>query len=166
MAVRVAAVWGLVWIVCSLCGDRWRAAEAALVVTFLHLLGADSVERYGDQIFAVGRDGLAFSVNISQWCSSMATVVAFAAFAGVIAKGDRRRRWRAFCSGAGLIAACNLGRIAATVAVGVGLGPGSIEGFHDSIATWFAVVFVLGGFALFVSTITRPRAAERVVAHK
>jgi exosortase/archaeosortase family protein len=164
LAGRVVAATALVWIVCAVCGDRWRATEAGLVVAFLHLVGVDSVERHGDQIFAVGRDGLVFSANIGQWCSSLGIVVAFAAFAGVIASGDRHRRWRAFYSGAGLIAACNLARIAATVAVGVGLGPGSLEGFHDTIATWFAVMFVLGGFALFVSGVTRSRVAERGLA--
>jgi exosortase/archaeosortase family protein len=159
---RTIAAAALVWIVSSLLGDRWRGIEAAAAVTVLRVLGVESVTRVGDQIFALGGEGHTFTANIGQWCSSMAIVATFAAFAGVVSRASRQRRWRAFRLGATVIIVGNLVRIVATVLVGVRFGPGSIEGFHDSIATWFAVVFVLGGFVLFVFSLANDHEHGRV----
>jgi exosortase/archaeosortase family protein len=157
IVARLIAATAFVWAGFSMSVDRWRSGEATVVVWFLHFVGVDSPKRVGDQILVVAGVGHTFSVNIGWWCSSLGMVLAFGAFAMIVASGDRRRRWRAFGLGAGLIVSCNLVRIAATVLVGVRFGPGSIEAFHDGVATWFAVLFVLGGFGLFVSSLAGGR---------
>jgi exosortase/archaeosortase family protein len=146
----VACATAVVWIGASLFVERWQAAEAAVVVAFIRLWSDESVNRVGNQIVVLGGSGRTFSAHIEAWCSSFVLLALFGAYAAIVARGSHRRRWRAFALGAGTIVVGNLARIAATVWVGIWFGPGSIEGFHDGIAVWFAVAVVLAGFGLFV----------------
>ena len=142
-----------VWVCFELAIDRWRALEAGVVVAVLRLLDVAGVQRVGDQILVVSGAGHTFSADIGPLCSSLGIVLAFGASAGLVATGDPRQRLRAFVIGAAIVVTCNLVRIGATVVVGVESGPGAIEPFHDGIATWFAVAFVLTSLGLFVTRL-------------
>ncbi len=147
-AVMVPAVW-------SVLADRWRAAEAVLVRGVLHALGFGDVERYGHELFAVSRTGQRFSAAISPWCSTLALVLVFGAGVVVTHALPIRRRLRGLGVASAIVIVCNLVRIVATIAVGVGRGPGAIEPFHDGPATWFAVAYVLAAVAAFAAVLTR-----------
>ncbi|MEO7372200.1 MAG: exosortase/archaeosortase family protein [Ilumatobacteraceae bacterium] len=157
LSLRLAAAAAAWWIGFSVSIDRWRSMETAVAVRLLHLVGVESPVSVGDQIIAIAAGGHGFSVNISQSCSSLGPVAAFGAFAAIVARGDRRRRWFAFAISSALVVVCNLARVGATVSVGVRSGPDSIQRFHDGVANWFAVAFVLAAFGLFVWALPRRR---------
>lgn len=163
IGVRVVLATASVWVGFALAIDRWRSAEAAVAVAILRALGVDDAVRWGEQILVLGGTGRTFSADIGPWCSSLGVVLVLAVVAVLVVRGDRRRRVRAFVRGAAIVVACNSIRIVAAVLVGVHVGPGSIERFHDTIATAFAVGFVLAAFAAFVLTLV-PRSAGGVVA--
>jgi exosortase/archaeosortase family protein len=152
-AARVAVAVGSVWGAFRLLSEWWRVAEAQLVVMTLRLVGIGEPERAGDQILVLAGPGMSFSVEVGPWCSSLGFVLVLLAYATMVAAGDSGRRRRAFIRGAALVVIGNLVRIGATIVVGVTSGPGSIESFHDSLATGFAVLYVLVGFAVFVDSL-------------
>ncbi|MEO5901219.1 MAG: exosortase/archaeosortase family protein, partial [Ilumatobacteraceae bacterium] len=157
---RTIPAAAFVWACLTLFGHAWRAAEAGSVVLALHLLGGGNAQHLGDRILVASPGGATFLTNIEPWCSSLAIVATFAAVAAVMPTAPRRRI-RAFVVGAGIVVACNLMRMLATVLVGVWAGPGEIEPFHDGLATGFAVLFVLFALAAFVSILWPPRPASR-----
>lgn len=158
---RAAAAAIALYVGFTLSVGPWRTVEAALSLATLHLLGVDDATRWGDQIVLLGDPGRSFSADIGPWCSSAGVVLAFAAVATIVARGDRRRRARAFLRGSGVVVFANLVRIVATVCVGAWSGPQHIEHFHDSVATTFAVLFVLTGLAVFTTTLLGSRRTSR-----
>lgn len=162
---RAVAVVTSVWIGFVVLIDRWRGIEASVVVAALRLLGVHAASRIGDQIVVHRPNGTVFLANIEPLCSSLGIVLLFGAMAAFAVAGARRRRARAFALGACVIVVCNLVRIGATVSVGLWKGPGTLEVFHDGLATGFAVLFVLVGCAVFAfslpvnaTRVWRPRA--------
>ena len=158
ISTRLVAAIALVQIGFATLLDGWRAMEAVIVVGALRWMGDADIHRFGHQLLATSRDGQPFSASIGPWCSSLGVVLVLAAVAGTLVSG---RRWRAFLIGSSAVIVGNLVRIIATMMVGLHNGPGAIEAFHDSYATWFAVMYTLASVALFAAVLAPARRALR-----
>ncbi|CAN5579491.1 hypothetical protein BH10ACT2_BH10ACT2_25620 [soil metagenome] len=163
MAVaRVTAVAAATWVGFVLLIDDWRAAEASVVVNTLDALGITGATRFGAQIDVERANGASFLANIGPLCSSLGVVLLMSAIAIFAVRGSRRRRAAAVLRGAGVVIVCNLLRIGGTVVTGLRNGTVALDAFHDGLATAFAVLFVLGGFALFAFSLPKLNDERRV----
>jgi exosortase/archaeosortase family protein len=88
--------------------------------------------------------------TISPSCSALAALLAFGAIAVFVVRSDPRRRFMAFLAAAALILVCNFVRIGLSVYVGVQTSAQGLTVFHDWIGTAFGILYVLGGFTLFL----------------
>ena len=158
--VRLVAGGTVGWLVVAVFSGAWRQAEAIVVRWVLLAAGFGDVDRFGHELLATSTDGQRFSAAISPWCSTLALVTLFGVVAVVAPPG---RRLRAFGWASAIVVVGNIGRIVATVAIGVNRGPGAIESFHDGPATWFAVACLLAAMVVFGTVLTRAQVTGATV---
>lgn len=149
----------------ALLGGAMRDVESEIV---LGLLGDDSrVSIVGDHVFQVLPSGeQAFRASLTPYCSALIPVLALAAIALCVLRGNPVRRTAAFVVAGLVVVLGNVLRIAASLWVGREAGPGSLVLFHDWVGTFFALAYTLVGFFLMLylilpsATAHIPRAAR------
>lgn len=152
--VRLGLLFGSLWVTFISLIDRWRSVEARVISTVLQRGGAGGVQTsFRNQILVLPSGHRPFVASISTSCSALGAVLAFGAVATFLVRGNVLLRLRAFVAAACLVTVCNLVRIAVSVLVGVLLGSRGLVVFHDWVGTAFGILFLLGGFTLFVFTL-------------
>jgi len=148
---RLGLTFGTVYAGFVLLLDPWRYAEADAVTWALNVVGVDRVRGgYGNQVLVMPEHHRAFLASISPSCSALAAVLAFGAIALFLVRGEPRRRLVAFAGAAGVVLVCNMVRIALSIWVGLVTSEHGLTVFHDWVGTAFGLIYVLGGFTLFL----------------
>ncbi len=151
VVARLAVTFGTVYFGFVLLLDPWRHGEANAVTSVLNVVGIDRVRGgFGNQVLVMPSDHHAFLASISPSCSALAAILAFGAIAMFLVRGEPRRRFLAFSGAALLIMVCNLLRIAMSIFVGLETSQHGLVVFHDWVGTAFGLLYVLGGFTLFL----------------
>ncbi len=129
-----------------------RDVEVDLV---LGLLGyGDRASVVGDHVFQVlPGDNDAFRAALTPYCSALIPILALAAIAFCVLRGNPVRRVLAFLLAAALVLVGNVLRIAGSLWVGIEAGPGGLVLFHDWVGTLFALTYTLVGFFLMLYVI-------------
>jgi exosortase/archaeosortase family protein len=131
--------------------DPWRNVEAGTVSRLFRSVGARGASQsFGNQILVIPNHSSPFLATISPSCSALAALLAFGAIAVFVVRSDPRRRFLAFLAAAALILLCNFVRIGLSVYVGIQTSAQGLTVFHDWIGTAFGILYVLGGFTLFL----------------
>jgi exosortase/archaeosortase family protein len=131
--------------------DPWRDKEASIVATVLDSLGASGASQaFGNQILVIPDAATPFLATISPSCSGLAAILAFGAISLFLVRGEPGRRVLAFLAAAGLIMVCNLLRIGLSIWVGIRTDVKGLALFHDWVGTAFGLLYVLGGFTIFL----------------
>ena len=148
---RLTLTFGTVYGGFLLLLNPWRYTEADAVTSVLNFFGVDRVRGgYGNQVLVLPEHHRAFLASISPSCSALAAVLAFGAIAMFLVRGEPRRRFLAFAGAAGLVLVCNLVRIALSIWIGLVTSQHGLTVFHDWVGTAFGLIYVLGGFTLFL----------------
>ncbi|HSO95686.1 MAG TPA: hypothetical protein VLV81_06565 [Acidimicrobiia bacterium] len=148
---RLAIAFGATVVAFWLLIDPWRNVEASTIALLFRSAGARGASQaFGNQILVIPNHSAPFLATISPSCSALAALLAFAAIAGFVVRGDRQRRLMAFLAAAALILICNFIRIGLSVFVGIHTNAQGLTVFHDWIGTAFGILYVLGGFTLFL----------------
>jgi len=148
---RLTLTFGTVYGGFILLLNPWRYTEADVVTSLLNVFGVDRVQGgYGNQILVMPAHDHAFLASISPSCSALAAVLAFAAISLFLVRGEPPRRFIAFVGAAGLVLVCNMLRIAMSIWVGLVTSEHGLVVFHDWVGTAFGLLYVLGGFTLFL----------------
>jgi len=148
---RLTLTFGTVYGGFLLLLNPWRYAEADAVTAVLNFFGVERVQGgYGNQVLVMPANHPAFLASISPSCSALAAVLAFGAISLFLVRGEPRRRVLAFAGAAGLVVVCNMLRIALSIWVGLLTSQHGLTVFHDWVGTAFGLIYVLGGFTLFL----------------
>lgn len=149
--VRLVLTFAMPVVVFALLLDPWREAEASTVSTILQTLGVSGVsDAYGYRILVLPSTSAPFLATISPSCSALAAILAFASISLFLVRGDPGRRFTAFLAASALIFACNFLRIGLSIWVGVKTDLNGLTVFHDWVGTAFGLVYVLGGFTVYL----------------
>lgn len=131
--------------------DPWRDKEASMVARALGSLGATGAsEAFGNRILVIPDAAMPFLATISPSCSGLAAILAFGAISVFLVRGEPARRVLAFIAAASLIMMCNLLRIGLSIWVGIRTDVNGLVLFHDWVGTAFGLLYVLGGFTVFL----------------
>jgi exosortase/archaeosortase family protein len=131
--------------------DPWRNEEAKLIAGALGGLGsAGASQVFGNRILVIPDAATPFLATISPSCSSLAAILAFGAIALFLVRGEPGRRVLAFLAAATLVMVCNLLRIGLSIWVGLRTDANGLTLFHDWVGTAFGLLYVLGGFTVFL----------------
>ena len=152
VVARLALTFGTVYVGFVLLLDPWRDGEANAVTSVLNVVGVDRVRGgFGNQILVMPSDHHAFLASISPSCSALAAILAFGAIALFLVRGEPRRRFLAF-SGAALPHAWSATSCASRCRSSSASRPSQhgLVVFHDWVGTAFGLLYVLGGFTLFL----------------
>lgn len=148
---RLTLTFASVFIAFSLLVDPWRRYEARAVTSALSLLGVAGASRsYGNEILVIPNSSSPFLATISPSCSALAAVLTFVAISVFLLRGEPMRRVVAAIGASMLVFVCNLIRIGLSVLVGVYTDSHGLVVFHDWVGTAFGLMYVLGGFTLFL----------------
>lgn len=138
--------------------EPMRAAEAAISVRLLNVLGFDDIHGVGrTTLLVIPAHRAAFHVLITPSCSSIASVLAFGCLAPLVPSRTSTGRIMAVSATALLIIAGNIVRITASIATGLVAGRGSLILFHDWVGSMFTVVYTLVGYILLLSFLLPER---------
>jgi exosortase/archaeosortase family protein len=131
--------------------DPWREAEASTISTVMQGFGVSGVnDAYGYRILVLPTSATPFLAVISPSCSALAAILAFASIALFLVRGEPGRRLAAFLAAATLVLCCNFLRIGLSIWVGVKTDSEGLTVFHDWVGTAFGLIYVLGGFTVFL----------------
>lgn len=149
--IRLTLTFASVFIAFSLLVDPWRRWEARSVTGVLGALGIAGASRsYGNEILVIPNSSSPFLASISPSCSALAAVLTFAAISIFLLRGEPVRRVTAFVGASVLVFVCNLIRIGLSVLVGLYTDSHGLVVFHDWVGTAFGLMYVLGGFTLYL----------------
>jgi|GEM_PF-2051193 len=131
--------------------DPWRAKEASIVAGALESLGAHGASQtFGSRVLVIPDAATPFLATISPSCSGLAAILAFGAISAFLVRAEPVRRVLAFLAAASLIMVCNLLRIGLSIWVGTHTDAHGLTLFHDWVGTAFGILYILGGFAIFL----------------
>jgi exosortase/archaeosortase family protein len=149
--VRLSLTFGVTIIAFTLLLDPWRDWEANILANGFDLMGLSGASRaFGYQILVIPDASTPFLATISPSCSALAAILAFASISLFLVTGDPKRRLLAFSAAAGLVLACNFLRIGMSIWVGLRTDVNGLTLFHDWVGTAFGLLYVLGGFTLYL----------------
>jgi exosortase/archaeosortase family protein len=140
-----------------------RGVESGAAVGLLHVLGvpATAVQVRAPSGIAVFPAGAApFLAVVTPSCSALGSLLALVLLGLFVPARYRLRRPVALACALALVAAGNVVRIAASVAVGLAVGTGSLVLFHDWVGSLFAFAYTLGGYLLMLFLLLPRRSAE------
>jgi exosortase/archaeosortase family protein len=147
LTVACGAVFVLFWLLIG----PWRNVEANWIGGLFGVLGLDRASQsFGNQILVLPNHSAPFLATISPSCSALAAVLGFGAVTVFIVRGDPRRRLLAFGAAALVVLLCNFIRIGLSMYVGMRTGAQGLTVFHDWVGTAFGLLYVLGGFTLYL----------------
>jgi carbamoyl-phosphate synthase large subunit len=140
-----------------------RQAEARASAAIFHLVGDDRVRIAGPtSIEVLPPRHQPFRAVVTPSCSSIGSLIALACL-GALAPPSRKRN-AAVVAAMGTVAAGNVVRIAASLAIGLASGRQSLILFHDWVGSIFGFGYTLGGYLLLLHLLLpRPRVRTVVV---
>jgi exosortase/archaeosortase family protein len=148
---RLTLTFASVFIAFTLLVDPWRRWEARSVTGVLGVLGVAGANRsYGNEILVIPNSSSPFLATISPSCSALAAVLTFVAISVFLLRGEPMRRVTAAAGASALVFVCNLLRISLSVLVGLYTDSHGLVVFHDWVGTAFGLLYVLGGFTLYL----------------
>jgi exosortase/archaeosortase family protein len=148
---RLTLTFATVFIAFNLLVDPWRRWEARSVTGMLSLFGVAGASRsYGNEILVIPNNSSPFLATISPSCSALAAVLTFVAISLFLLRGEPVRRVAAAIGASVLVFVCNLIRIGLSVVVGIYTDSRGLVVFHDWVGTAFGLLYVLGGFTLYL----------------
>ena len=131
--------------------DPWRALEASVLVDGFRAVGISvASQAFGHQILVLPDHASPFLATISPSCSALAAILAFAAISMFLVTRDPARRLCAFAAASALVLTCNFLRIGLSIWVGLRTDADGLAIFHDWVGTFFGLLYVLGGFTLYL----------------
>ena len=149
--IRLTLTFGVTVALFWLLLDPWRDLEAQILANAFNALGETGASRaFGYQILVIPRTSAPFLATISPSCSALAALLAFGSISLFLVTGDALRRLVAFLAAAALILACNFLRIGLSIWVGLRTDVQGLTVFHDWVGTAFGLLYVLGGFTLYL----------------
>jgi exosortase/archaeosortase family protein len=149
--VRLTLTFAVPVVVFELLLDPWRDTEASTVAGILGDLGiAGASQAFGHQILVLPASAAPFLATISPSCSALAAILAFASISLFLVRGEPVRRLTAFLAASAIVISCNLLRIGLSVYVGLETDVKGLTLFHDWIGTAFGLLYVLGGFTIYL----------------
>jgi exosortase/archaeosortase family protein len=128
-----------------------RRLETGTAIALVHPLSARVFRPSATSIGVVPVSGRPFQAVVTPSCSSLSSVLAIIGLGSLCPPS--RRRTAAVLAAAATVAAGNVVRIAASVAVGIAAGRGSLILFHDWVGSVFAFAYTLGGYILMLSVL-------------
>jgi carbamoyl-phosphate synthase large subunit len=132
-----------------------RRFETGTAIALVRPLSARVFRPSATTIGVVPISGRPFQAVVTPTCSSLSSVLAIVGLGSLCPPS--RRRTAAVLAAVATVAAGNVVRIAASVAVGVAAGRGSLILFHDWVGSVFAFAYTLGGYILLLSVLlSRP----------
>jgi exosortase/archaeosortase family protein len=151
VVVRLALTFAMPVVVFLVLLDPWREAEATTVATIMQDLGVSGVaDAYSYRILVLPTSSSPFLAVISPSCSALAAILAFASISLFLVRGQPGRRLTAFLAAALIVLLCNFIRIGLSIWVGVQTDLDGLTLFHDWVGTAFGLVYVLGGFTVYL----------------
>jgi exosortase/archaeosortase family protein len=151
VVVRLALTFAVPIIVFELLLDSWRDTEASTIAGIMGNLGvAGASHAFGHQILVLPASAAPFLATISPSCSALAAILAFASISLFLIRGEPLRRLAAFLAASAIVISCNLLRIGLSVYVGLETDVQGLELFHDWVGTAFGLLYVLGGFTMYL----------------
>jgi exosortase/archaeosortase family protein len=151
VVVRLLLTFAMPIVVFALVLDPWRETEASTISSILANLGvAGASHAFGYQILVLPAASAPFLATISPSCSALAAILAFASISLFLVRGDAVRRFIAFLAAALIVLVCNMVRIGLSVYVGIKTDAGGLTLFHDWVGTAFGLLYVLGGFTVYL----------------
>jgi exosortase/archaeosortase family protein len=149
--VRLVLTFAVPIVVFALVLDPWRETEASTITTILANLGVTGASHaFGYQILVLPAAAAPFLATISPSCSALAAILAFASVSLFLVRGDPGRRFLAFLAAAVIVIVCNMIRIGLSVYVGIKTDAAGLTVFHDWVGTGFGLLYVLGGFTVYL----------------
>jgi len=136
--------------------EPFRQFETDAAGWLLHALGVgpETVQPQPGGSFAVYPPAeMPFLAVVTPACSSLASLLAIAALSAFSPKRPGGRRLLALGCALLCVAVGNIVRIAASIAVGLVAGTGSLVLFHDWVGSLFAFAYTLGGYLLMLAVL-------------
>jgi exosortase/archaeosortase family protein len=142
-ASTVAVFWLLI--------NPWRNVEAKVLAFMFGAIGVQNAsEAFGHQILVLPEHAAPFLATISPSCSALAAILGFGAITAFVIRGPVRRRLTAFAAASMVVLVCNFLRIGLSMYVGLHTNAQGLTAFHDWVGTAFGILYVLGGFTLYL----------------
>jgi len=139
----IAAFWALI--------DPWRDYEAKVLAAMFGAIGVQNASQaFGNQILVLPQHATPFLATISPSCSALAAILGFGAISAFVVRGPISRRLLAFSAASLVVLACNFLRIGLSMYVGLRTDAQGLTVFHDWVGTAFGILYVLGGFTLYI----------------
>jgi len=139
-----------------------RHLEAQASAGVFRLVGDDRVRTAGaNSIEVLPPSHAPFQAVVTPSCSSVGSLIALGCL-GVLAPPGRRRNI-AVGAAMGTVAAGNIVRIAASLAIGLAAGRQSLILFHDWVGSIFGFGYTLGGYLLLLHFLLPARPRVQVV---
>jgi len=149
--IRLALAFGSTVAIFWLLINPWRDAEAKVLAAMFSAMGVQSASAaFGNQILVLPVHAAPFLATISPSCSALAAILGFGAITAFVVQGPIRRRLLAFSAAATVVLVCNFLRIGLSMYVGVRTNAQGLTAFHDWVGTAFGILYVLGGFTLYL----------------
>lgn len=163
MAWRIAAIILVAGVGFVVLEGPARRVEAKASAGLFRLVGDERVRVAGpDSIEVLPPAHPPFRAVVTPSCSSVGSLIALGCL-GVLAPPGRRRNV-ATAAAMGSVAAGNVIRIAASLAIGLAAGRQSLILFHDWVGSIFGFAYTLGGYLLLLHFLLPARAQVRTVA--
>jgi len=147
----------------SICGfllsGTWiREQETSIVLLVLHMAGAgQTYHGEGTSIAVAHGSGGPFVAVLTPACSSWPSVLALISLALVVPRVSMGRRLALAISAGMFVFIGNIVRIAASVAVGLWVGPASLVLFHNFVGSMFGFAYTFAGFVWMIILLMPPR---------
>jgi len=162
VVLHVAAVVAVTGLGFTLLQGPARHVEAQLAAALVRVTAGEHVRAVGaSSIEVLPLRHEAFRAIVTPSCSSIGSLLALACL-GALSR-HRRRAAGATAAAMATVAAGNVVRIAASLAVGLVAGRASLVLFHDWVGSMFGFAYTLGGFLLLLWLLL-PRRQVQVVA--
>ncbi len=149
--VRLTAAFGMTFGLFSLLINPWRDAEASIVAAAFRSMGLPRAgQAFGSQVLVLPSHSAPFLATITPSCSALAALLGFAAISTFVVRGPWSRRLLAFLAASAAVLVCNFIRIGLSMYVGMRTDAQGLTVFHDWVGTAFGLLYVLGGFTLYL----------------
>lgn len=149
--IRLTLTFGVTVVAFIVLLDPWRDVEASVIADGFGRLGVTGASQaFGYHILVIPEHASPFLATISPSCSALAALLAFASISLFLVTRDPARRLCAFAAASTLVLVCNFLRIGMSIWIGLRTDAGGLAIFHDWVGTFFGLLYVLGGFTLYL----------------
>jgi len=151
VTIRLVLAFGVTIGLFGLLIDPWRDWEARVLASMFRAFGVQGASQaFGNQILVLPHHATPFLATISPSCSALAAILGFGAISAFVVRGSVQRRLLAFSAASLVVLCCNFLRIGLSMYVGLRTDAQGLTVFHDWVGTAFGILYVLGGFTLYL----------------